>query len=341
MPYKRPYKTTAKGRKARGSAMSRSKAKKSGLNKTEVKQVRTIAKKQVNSMAESKYFATNPAIAEFSTVPAWRNGSTNSEVGVFGFTTGNQRSTNSAGTSALTYYGVDSVTGNQSMVTSLDLNKVFTTSNSAPQRASYAVVGSSVRPAYNEVQWLLNRIQANVTTDEQKALPYKVRIIRASPRALKGSFQEIDPRNDLFLDQYNEPFGINTTNASGQNVFGQYEFHMAKPNSRRYRIISDRTMTILPTGAVSNLSTDDVQVTDVNNGFRKLKTSHRLGKELFYSAPNDNSTALNQYPDTGFTPEFILYHVIAVGNPESNTNDRTNADLLRISARPVSTFKDM
>lgn len=341
MPYKRPYKSTAKGRKSRGSAMSRYKKKKTGLNKTEVKQVRTIAKKQVNSMAESKYFQTNALIAELTASPAWRNGTVNSEVGVFGFTTGTQRSTNSDGTLALSYYGVDSVTGSSSMMGSLDLNKVFTDNNTAPQRASYAVVGSSIRPAYNECQWLLNRVQANVTTDEQKALPYKVRIIRASPRSLKGSFQEINPRNDLFLDQYNEPFGINTTNAAGQNVFGQYEFHMAKPNSRRYKIISDKTMTILPTGAVSNLSTDDVQITDVNNGMRKFKTSHNIGKELFYSAPNDNSTTLNQYPDTGFTPEFVLFHVIAIGNAESNTNNRGTADLLKLSARPVSTFKDM
>jgi hypothetical protein len=339
MPYKRPYKTSSKSRRAKGSAMSR--YKKTGLNKKEVKQVKNIAKKQVNSMAESKYFATNPAIAQTLAVPAWRNGSINSEIGVFGFTTGMQRSNNSDGVSAILRYGANASSGSQIMMTSLDLNRVFTDSNSAPQRASYSVVGSSIRPSYNECTWLVDRVQGNVTNDEEKGLPYKVRMIRVSPRALKGSFQDSDPRDDLFLDAYNEPFGIRTTNASAQNVFGQYEFHMAKVNSRRYRVISDKTLNILPTGTVSNLSTDDVQIMDVNNGIRKMKTTHKIGKELFYSDPNNNSDTQQQYPDTGFTPEFILFHVLACGNAETNSNNRGTADLVKISARPVSTFKDM
>ena len=57
MPYARPYRTTAKGRKSRGSVMRRYKKKpKAGLNKTEVKQTTTIAKKVVKSLAESKYY---------------------------------------------------------------------------------------------------------------------------------------------------------------------------------------------------------------------------------------------------------------------------------------------
>lgn len=336
-----PIKKTAKNRTMKNRTMKNRIMKKKGLNKTEVKQVKTIAKKQVNSMAESKYFATNPNIAQVLGTPAWRNGSINSEVTVFGYTTGLQRSINSDGATAIYRYGANASSGAQVSMNSLDLNKVFTDTNSAPQRASYAVVGSSIRPSYNECQWLLDRVQANVTTDEEKALPYKVRMIRVSPRALKGSFQESDPRDDLFLDQYNEPFGIRTTNASGQNVFGQYEFYMAKVNARRYRVISDRTMTILPTGVVSNLSTDDVQITEVNNGLRKFKTSHNLGKELFYINPNDSAVANNQYPDTGFTPEFILFHVMAQGNSEATPSNRGTADLIRMSARPVSTFKDM
>ena len=312
-----------------------------GLNKTEVKQVRSIAKNQVNSMAESKYFATNANIAQQVAVPAWRNGSINSEIGVFGYTTGLQKSINSDGATATYRYGANASSGSQVSMSSLDLNRVFTDSNSAPQRASYAVVGSSIRPAYNECQWLIDRVQGNVTTDEEKGLPYKVRIIRVSPRALKGTFQESDPRDDLFLDQYNEPFGIRTTNAGGQNVFGQYEYYMAKVNSRRYKVISDKFMTILPTGAVSNLSTDDVQITDVNNGLRRMKTKHSIGKELFYTAPNDSSDTNNQFPDTGFTPEFVLFHVLAQGNAETNSDNRGTASLVKISARPVSTFKDM
>lgn len=340
MPYKRPYKTTKAQRAKRGSAMSRySKAKKkSGLNKTEVKQTRIIAKKVVNQLIESKYFNTNPNIARENGVPAWRNGGVNSEVAVFGYTTGFRKSTNSSGTEGDVTYGVNSVDGTVISMRSLDMNKVFTTSTSAAQRASYSVVGSSLRPAYNECQWLIDRAQGNVSANEDNGLNYTIRMIRVCPRALKGSFQSIDPKNDLFLDQYNEPFGISTINNSGQNVFGEYEFHMAKVNTRRYSVKADKFMTIAPT----NLSQVDslFNVNVVNPAQRKFKTSHNLGKELFYQSPNDTSDFRNTYPDTGFDNEYIMFHVIATGNPETNTDNRITPGLLHISARPVSTFKD-
>ncbi len=340
MPYKRPYSTTSKSRRARGSAMSRYKktATKKGLTKVEKKQTTAIAKKVVNQLVESKYFSTNPNIARENGVPAWRNGSVNSEIAVFGYTTGFRKNVNSGGVEADSTYGVNAVDGSVIGMRSLDMNKVFTTSNSAPQRASYSVVGSSIRPAYNECQWLIDRAQGNVSANEDNGLNYKIRMIRVVPRALKGSFQDIDPKQDLFLDQYNEPFGISTTNSSGQNVFGEYEFHMAKVNSRRYHVKADRVMSIAPT----NLSQVDslFNVNVVNSSQRKFKTVHALGKELFYEKPNDTSDFRNTYPDTGFQNEFVLFHVIATGNPETNTDNRITPGLLHISARPVSTFKD-
>ncbi len=340
MPYKRPYKTTKAQRAKRGSAMSRySKAKKtSGLNKTEVKQTRIIAKKVVNQLIESKYFATNATIARENGVPAWRNGSINSEVAVFGYTTGFRKNFNSEGADANANYGVNALDGSAIAMRSLDMNRVFTTSNASPQRASYSVVGSSLRPAYNECQWLIDRAQGNVSANEDNGLNYTIRMIRVVPRALKGSFQPIDPKQDLFLDQYNEPFGISTVNASGQNVFGEYEFHMAKVNSRRYSVKADKFMTIAPT----NLSQVDslFNVNVVNPAQRKFKTTHHLGKEFFYEKPNDTSDFTNTYPDTGFDNEYIMFHVIATGNPETSTDNRITPGLLHISARPVSTFKD-
>lgn len=316
-----------------------------GLTKLEKQQTKTIAKKEVSKAIESKYFETNPEIFEQVAVPAWRNNNVNSEVGVYGYTTGLQNNSNtSIPNQTNSYrYGANSVNGDAIPMTSLDLNRVFTDANTIPQRASYSVEGSSLRPSYNECQWLIDRKQGVVTSDKEKGLPYKVRMIRVVPRALKGSAQQIDPRFDLFLDQYNEPFGIRSTNSAGQNVFGSYAFHMAKTNSRRYRVIADKTVTLLPTGAVTDLNTNVVNLNDVNNGFRKIKTKHNIGKELFFQSPNvvvSPTDANNQYPDTGFTPEFVLFHVIALGNPETNQDDRGTADLIKISARPISTFKD-
>lgn len=340
MPYKRPYKTSSKSRKARGSAMSRyKKPSNKGLTKVEKKETKQIATKVVNSQLESKYFNTNPNIARENGVPAWRNGTINSEIAVFAYTTGINRQVNSANQQQSYKYGVNSVNGSDIAMESLDLNKVFMETNSASQRSSYSVVGSSIKPSYNECQWMLSRVQGNVSANEENGLVYKIRVIRACPRALKGTFQSIDPRNDLFLDQYNEPFGIASTNSAGQNVFGEFEFHLAKTNSRRYKVISDKMLTMKP----SNLSLEDgtFNVNVVNESLRKFKTQHKIGKELFYEAPNvDDGTGHNQYPDTGFENEFVLFHVITSGNPETNTDQRGTPGLLNITARPVSTFKD-
>lgn len=328
-------KKTVRRKPTKKKTTRRKTTKPSGLNKTEKKQVSQI----IDSKAESKYFNTNPNIARENGVPAWRNGSVNSEVAVFGYSTGFRKNFNSAGTESDITYGVNALDGTVVSIRSLDMNKVFTTNNSAPQRASYSVVGSTIQPKFNECRWLLDRAQGNVSLNEDNGLVYKIRMIRVTPRALKGSFQMIDPKTDLFLDQYNEPFGISTTNASGQNVFGEYEFHLAKVNSRRYRCIADKFITISPSnlGQVDSLFTVNV----VNEAQRKLTTKHNLGKEFYYEKPNDVSDFRNTYPDTGFNNEYILFHVIAVGNPNTNTDDRVTPGLLNITCRPVSTFKDM
>lgn len=336
----RYYSKRRAGRKPGGK--NKPKAKRGGLNKTERKQTKAIAKKVVNQMAESKYFHVATIDRDLSAA-AWKTAAgVTSEVGVFGYTTGINRNTNSNFPlqQVIYKYGVSQVSGAEIDMRSLDMNKVFTDQNVTPQRASYSVEGSTVRPSYNECQWLLDRVQGNVTGNPDNALTYKVRMIRVVPRALKGTFQQIDPKQDLFLDQFNEPFGIQTVNAAGAQVFGHYECLMAKVNSRRYRCIADKIITIQPSNLATIMGT--FTVPEVNDPLRQFKTTHKLGKEFYYSEPNEPAGAdINQYPDTGFQNEFILFHVIAVGNPTVDVNDRFTPGLLNISARPVSTFKDV
>ncbi len=336
-PRGRPRKVA--GPKMRSGAF-KSKTK---LGKTQKKEVKKITKSVVKSMAESKYFNTNPSLDQTNQASAWKNEDVQSEVGVFGYTTGLNRARIDNGntiTQTIYKYGVNTTSGAEVDMKSLDLNKVFTTNNSSPQRASYSVVGSSIRPNYNECQWLLNRVQGNVTANSDNGLIYKIRVIRAVPRAQKGTYQAIDPKVDLFLDQYNEPFGIATLNASGQNVFGQFECLLAKPNSRRYQIVADKVITFMPSN--KSIVSGAFEVNEVHESTKKFKTKHKIGKEFFYENPNNTDAAqFGQYPDTGFKNEFILFHVIAVGNPTVDVDERVTPGLLNITARPVSTFKDM
>lgn len=348
MPTFKKYKTQAERRAdrraARGSSSksARTLAQARGriLSKKQELQTRRIAKNVVMAMSESKYFRTNPLIFDQSFVPAWGDGTTNSQIGVFGFITGSTRNFTSGDHQTDYIYGKSAVGGNNVDMTSLDLNRVFSDQNSSPQRASYSVIGSSCRPAYAECTWTLDRKQGNVTSDPEDGLLYKIRMIRARPRQLKASSQQCDPRRDMFLDQYNEPFGIATVNDAGANVFGPFEFNMAKANSRRYEIIEDKTFNMGNAGNhfVYN-TTGSNQVTDgFSSCFKKFKTKHSIGEELFYEDPNNLASENNSYPDAGFEPEFVLFHVLAIGNPET---EPTTADLIRLSARPLSTFKDL
>lgn len=327
----------------------RSKASKKGLTKKERTQVKTIAKKTVNALAETKYFETNARIYREIPNPIWRYtnsaGTTfPSDICCLGYTTGKNRNYNSNGDQVIYRYGVNNVNGLPIEMTDLQMNKVFI--NTA--RPEQALDGNTCRPGFNEVQWVLDRPQANVTADPFKGLPYKVRIIRVVPRALKGSFQQIDPQTDLFLDQYNMPYGVATINpTTSEPVFQSFEFHMGKVNSRRYRCIQDTTISMLPSSISDiNFGAELAQVsTSTNQGFAKLKTKHTIGKELFYKTPNEpmgtNWDEWYQYPDTGFQNEFIFFHFLAVGNPEVDASQRGLSDNVFLTARPVSTFKDI
>lgn len=306
-------------------------------------QVSTI-KRVVKSMSESKYFHTNPALDQTPSASAWKTAAAESEVAVYGYTTGLNRARIDNGatvTQTIYKYGVRTVDGSveEVPILSLDLNKVFTKTNGTPQRANMAVDGTTIRPNYNEVRWLLDRVQGNVTGNSDNGLVYKVRMIRVMPKPRKGTYIQIDPKTDLFLDQYNEHFGIQT-DKDGVQSFNRFTCMLAKVNNRRYTVIADKMFTIKP----SNLAIIDTAITvpEVNDGTRMLKTHHKIGKKFFYENPeNKEENEFGQYPTTGFRNEFILFHVIALGNPNVAANDRVTPGLLNITARPVSTFKDM
>ena len=336
---KRPFKVRKKTNKA--------------LNVVEKKQVKNIAKKVVNQLAETKYFATNGSAVNLATSAAWETDQNiRSDIQVYGFTTGESAELRQNGNRTTFIYGTSNQSGDPIEMLSLKMNRIFTTSDTVVTRRQQAIEGNSIRPSYAECKWLLERPQSTVTNDTTKALPYLVRLIRCRPRATKGSFQTYDPQNDLFLDQYNEPFGINTGSKTSNPRFGRNDFHMAKTNSRRYNIIEDKCFSMLPSGIV--FETTDNQgdpVDNVNspnmNGAKLFTTKHKIGTELYYPDPNTivaTPTAdFNQSPVTGFIPEFILFHILGVSNPSTSYATQADSgfsDNIRISARPISTFKD-
>lgn len=332
---------------AKTSKSKTTKSKKGGLNKKEKKEVSKIAKKAVLGMAESKYFNINGAIGEESFNAAWRTtAGIQSEIAVLGFTTGFEKALNKDGSTTAYKYGVDPSTGSNKNMDSLEMNRIFHAGSSVPND-QFQIEGKSIRPAYAESQWLLNRLAGETKTlsQVQNGLIYKVRMLRVKPRPVKASHIQVDPQNDLFLSNFNTELGVQTQIGTTY-VFNPYEFMMAKVNTRKYRVLEDKIFTMGPGGNYVNQGAGEellipyqVQVGETSS-VKTMKIKHNIGKELYYEDPNGSNDE-DQYPQDGFVPEFILFHVWAQGNPNEEFALRTTPDLLRLSCRPVSTFKDI
>ena len=158
--------------------------------------------------------------------------------------------------------------------------------------------------------------------------------------------KDIDPKEDLFLNQYNQPFGIASLDAAGTTaLFTREQFHLAKVNSRKYRVKEDKFYTIAPAQtyhAAADGNGDSAQaVGTISPGCMTKVTKHNIGKELFYpKAATYDQEALSAYPTVGFQPEYILWHAIALGDNNTSAAARTTPLGMTISCRPISTFKD-
>lgn len=344
MPYGKPKRYLSR-RPKRNRA--RTKAGKKGLTKTERSQVKKIAKKAVNTMAESKYFNINGSLGEDTMQAAWRTSTgIQSEIAVLGYTTGFEKALNKDGSTTAYKYGVDPSSGSNKNMDSLELNRIFTSGAGAPND-QYQIEGRTINPSYAESHWMLNRLAGKTDTlsQVQRGLTYKVRMIRVKPRPVKSSHQQVDPQQDLFLSSFNGEFGVQSLSGTTY-IFNPYELMLAKVNTRKYRVLEDKFFNLGTAGNFTNLGAAEefivpyqVQQPEASS-LKIIKCKHDIGKELYYDDPNGTGDT-DQYPQDGFTPEFVLFHVWAQGNPNEEFALRTTPELVRISCRPVSTFKDI
>jgi len=334
-------------RRAR-STRPRSTGGKKGLTKTERKQVTTIAKKAVNSMAESKYFNVSTSVNAEVVNSAWKVSTDYADIGVWGYTTGYNRQTNQDDETEVMKYGVSTVDGSAISMTNLRMNRVFLQDEGPNEYLrAFCIEGQTIRPAYNECKWFLNHVGQSTDVDNTKGLMYRLRCVRVTPRAVKGSFIDIDPQKDLYLNQFNQPFGISSLDQDGVTpLFTREQFHLAKVNSRKYRVLQDSYYTVAPAqtyhSAGDGTGNSALAIGTIAPGCLTVSTKHNLGKELFYpQAATNTVSSLVEYPTTGFVPEYILWHVIALGDNGTASSARATPLGMTISARPVSTFKDL
>jgi len=346
-------------RQAKRSARTTRRPRKSALTKIEKKQVKSIAKQVVNSVVESKYFDTQAGDSVNQAAPAyaWYDAAEQirAPVSVIGCITGYNRSVNQDLTNNIWSYGVKA-SGTSQTMTTFNLNRLF--DNSTMQNTPNILEGATCRPAFAQTQHLFERIiqssEAMGTTGVplNVGLPYKIRMIRVRPRATKGSFQDVDPEVDLFLNRINNAYGVSSdpTEVIGmEQKFTHVDMLLAKVNSRKYNVLEDKIFNLESPGTYTNLNVGagETQITNLSSKGTLVKTvKHNIGTELHYKEPyqQGGGSSTDLFPDDGFLPEFVLFHICMTNNPSAAPGNAANqegyADQLKYSCRCVSTFKD-
>lgn len=330
-----------KSKKGGGKYKKRRPRKQTGLNKTEVKQVSTLAKKVVNKMAETKYFNVSSFKHSKSLYYARANVK---NIGVRGYATCENK--NSQGTRIA--YGRDTASGNVEYLDELNMNRCFSKNSNSDYFQAQKIDGVYATPSFQQSTFILERDVGYTVAEASeynslKNAPYYLRIVRVAPRASKFSTVDVDPQNDLFVDEFGQATGINIPG------FSTHQLMTLKLNSRKYKVISDKSSIMVPPMVMNNVATgqSDTDPLSETNGniqqynakgcFRTMSFRHDIGKKLFFEQGDEAETNST----SGQQNEFILFHTCHIGlNTHASPNSYDATDLL-ISTKSVSTFKDI
>ena len=305
------------------------------------KHIADVAKKTINKLAETKYFNVSGFKENKGLHYALNN---KHGMGVRGYAT----CENKNNINVKIAYGVDTVSGSTAYLDELNMNRCFANNVGDDFFRSQAMDGVYVTPSFSESTYILERDVGYITgqASDYSTLnntPYFVRMIRVTPRPQKLSTISITPAIDLFVDEFGRATGINDAD------FLNHQLMTFKVNSRKYKIVEDKSWLMAPPMIVNNQATgqsDTDPLTEVNgsvnnynvsNSMKVVKCRHNIGKKLFYEdggQSEKNST-------TGQQNEFIFFHTCLVGVNASSSINAYNGTHLLISTKSVSTFKDI
>jgi len=314
---KKPIALKAKYRKAGTSTQ---------LGQAKRKEVKTIVKKVMNAKAESKYFNCTlfASLNRLRPLPS-RNGTT--PLAVLGFAVGTGGSPQMSNIT----YGWQAGTGNLNIF-DLNMARLFGPDITG-QLSQNALEGSYCQPSMCRSEWILQVPQQDTTEKEEYGTPLYVRILRVKPRKQKYTDVSINPKNDLFMDQYGQETGISNA------AFNQYELMMLKANSRKYEVVEDITKTLVPASTIATLDIANGNTITTDLSARgsncKLVMNHVQPKKLYYT----NASTDGAQPSDGQSNEMIFFHFCKQG-VEDPLNAGANEDEVEITCKPVSTFKD-
>lgn len=298
------------------------------LGTTKRQEVRNIVKKVMSNTAESKYFNTT-LMSDLSRLNPLQSRNGLTAIGVLGFAVGTGGSPQM---SSITY-GWQNGVGNIN-VYELNCARLFGPQDpNAPtdQLKQNALEGSFANPAMCKSSWFLQYPQQATTIHPEYGTPIMVRMVRVKPRKQKYADLSINPKLDLFVNQYGIETGINATS------FNELELTMYKVNARKYEVVEDNFKVLQPASTVATLdiAAGNTICTDLNTRGSNLRLvmNHKQPKRLFYT----DAAVADAQPRDGQSNELIFFHFV---NQGTNGDYSANEKEIEISCKPVSTFKD-
>lgn len=297
---------------------------KKGLNAKEKAEVAKIAKNSVKTLAETKYMDNNDEGLQNQIPFEIQN---NKLVSCIGYST----TVNAQPDGGAFQYP------NGHNIRQMMCLRPFFNTTAQGDLGQYAPDGKEIRPISCRTRWRLDRDFTKITSrfvniesgqdpeapaDAGLALPILCRMIRVNP-ILTSTSTECDPANDLFLNQYNQHCGVDSTDVNNDSIMNEQALLFNRVNTRRYKVLEDRKFVLQPgvvvnwTGAASSTS-GRAGIAMVQPSYKKceqyLHTNHMLttrkGGKCYYEDPSESTTT---NATTGNKREYILFHFMRQG----------------------------
>lgn len=322
MPAKKIYLAKSVARNRR-----RKPTKKGGLTMKEKTQVKAIAKKTVQTVAEKKFTDSKQYQDQY-----FNSGRTGGPIAVMGYST--TEDTQNENTPILF--------GDALVNEGLCLKPFFTRDRPGTSDAlteQYAIVGKEMKPVSCHTRMrfvrkytVLDNAQDPFPTVNEPGtdggappivltalaenLPVQFRMVRVSPKGTAGTLLIINPNADLFLDKYGNPISV----SSGD--FNENEVDFLKVNTRKYTVHEDKRwslrnpLTLQYTfNRINNANSGHYipQISNTNGNCEKnLNMYHQLtarkGGSVRYNEMDDGEESGNitKNPTTGMKREYVF-----------------------------------
>jgi len=326
-----------------------------GLTKKERAEVSKIAKATISNEAEDKYMNAQRhtgVVPVESTLGGTR-------VSVIGFSSSLANTTNQG----QLYYGYS---GNNSLepIKEQKMLRPFVPATGDAQTDNYALEGRECKPKSAQCKWRFSRnisqmltaqISSGYLTQNENAplnlaqnLPIICRMVQVVPKQTQTNVL-CDPKEDLFLDNYNNSTGIDV------GTFDDTEMLTYRINKRRYNLVADKFFRIqngltvqwqrvaAPTGQTGLQPI----ISNTNANCEKIITTYpqltiKKHGSIFYDTP---ATSQLEAPSSGHKRTFTLLHFIYAGAESFFDAEATAFPIyptdIKISASPICKFTDV